>query len=437
MNRSTALVVGVLLLLISVLGYVWFTSQYERIEGNRWQGFQGKAKNDKFYIAERFLREKGLEITRKKYIGHLNQVLNDSYQTLFISDTKRVLGSNQIQQLLTWVSQGHQLIVETQQTDYSFISDKLSIAENTKGLLEQAGIVVTHCERDECMQCKNKQAPKVQQEKTPPQNDEVNNAMTIDEKINRLLEVEKDNFSVTFIANHQPITLNQRNFHRYAANGGKAHKLSSQKGHCEEELYSVFTYGKGKIVVYTQSIDIFSSKPRWGKHDSIFSYNNATYLYWLLHQGGMPKHILWYEIESFPSAGMILWRYWHLTLIMALVLLLAWIWRYSQRYGTLIKNDESNTLSITRHLQATGQFYYNSEAKQTLLNSCYEQLEADIALHIPMAKRLSKPELVGKVAIMTELSAEEIKPVIYRQQPDNEIEFIQLTQLIKNIRKRL
>ncbi|PID66145.1 MAG: hypothetical protein CR975_04450 [Gammaproteobacteria bacterium] len=428
MKRNHAILLTIATLVLVLLGYFWFINHYKRVERIRWQGLQGQAKQDDWYITERFLRAKGLHVTRKKHMHQLRQTLKQPYHTLFMGRTKYILTPEEIKQLLQWVSQGHKLIVAGQVSDDTAIAGQQN---QVKNLLAQAGIIVNDC-ADAACECQPSDE-KVDKAAADSGDDDTK-PLSIEAKIDQLLTVKKNRHTVTFTAGRQPLTLRKSNFYHYTAAGGKAEKISSQQGSCREELYSLFSYGQGKMVVYSQQPEIFSSGNR---NNNILSYHNGSYLYWLLHQGGNPKQILWYEIKTLPDALSVLWRYWHLTLMVALMLLLAWIWRYSPRYGPLLIENQSESLSIARHLRATGQFYYRSDNKQVLLDSCYEQLAMDITRHLPMAKQLSKDKLIEKLALLTRLPANDIEPIIYHHQPNTDIDFIKTTQLINKIRKKL
>ncbi|PID33608.1 MAG: hypothetical protein CR955_01695, partial [Thiotrichales bacterium] len=308
--------------------------------------------------------------------------------------------------------------------------------------LEQAGITTSYVEYDK-NKCKRSDETD-NEEKTDNDNNDSNKTdnETIDDKLNQLLSVEEANDTVSFEANGQPIMLDKTylDFHYKAT--GNTKKIVSQTADCGYEIYAVFQYGQGKIVTYSQDQAFFHTDNLrrffyidvW---DTIFNDNNATYLYWLLHQGGDPQRILWYESQTFPSVVTIIWQYWRTTVIMLLILILAWVWRYSPRFGSLLVESETKSLSIARHLQATGQFYYDSNSKDILLASCYEQLEKHITKRVPLANQLSQEKLIEKIATLTDIPMEKIAQVMYRTTPNTEAEFIAITQIINHIREKL
>ncbi len=431
--NSKHILLSIAALVLLVIGYFWFINHFEEVEKIRWRGLQGKAKTDEFYIAERFLREKGLDVTRTKTLNPVKETI-EPYQTIFMGKTKYALTPTETTALLNWTREGNTLILQGQESDSNFVADKLS---QSKSLLDQAGITVTDCSDDACQCQQNDTDDEVEKVATDKDNKTPKtrkNNETIDDKLDKLLSNDDDEDTETLIANGQLITLGELyHYYQYKVTGD-SQKTFSQKGNCGKELYAVFKYGKGHLVIYSNNYDIFSTGTYWSE---LFDENHATYLYWLLHQGGEPKRILWYESQAFPSALTIIWQYWGFTVVMALILILAWIWRHSPRFGSLRVENKMKSLSIARHLHATGQFYYNSEAKNTLLESCYEQVEMEITKHIPMKNRLTQEQLIEKIATLTNVSVKKIAPIVYRQQPNSEAEFIAITQTINQIRKKL
>lgn len=439
--NSKAIALIIVAVILSAIGYIWFINNFEEVEKIKWRGIQGKAQADKFYVAEEFLRKKGLDVTRTKTLNPVNKTIAP-YHTIFMGKTKYALTPTETQALLKWTQDGNTLIVQGQKSDDNFITDKLT---QSKGLLEQAGITVKYCGNDEC-ECK--QSDDIEYaEKVPADNndnDKKNTAdnETIDDKLNKLLSLEEKKETDSFIANGQPIILNKYYSSYQYKTTGNTKKLLSQKGNCGKEMYAVFQYGQGKIIVYSQNQEFFhtdnlrrfSYLDFW---DTVFNNNNATYLYWLLHQNGDPQRILWYESQTFPSVVTIIWQYWRPTVIMLLILILAWVWRYSPRFGSLLVESETKSLSIARHLHATGQFYYDSNAKDILLASCFEHIENHIAKRVPMANQLSTEKLIEKIATLTDLPMGKVAQVVYRRIPNTEAEFIEITQIINHIREKL
>lgn len=438
MKRNLTILILLLTILTGIVGRQWFLGHFEQVERPLWRGYQGKAKYDDFYLAEQFLQKKGIKLTRKQTIAHWGRYLNDAhYHTLILTHAIDTLSAQEQDYILEWVKQGHKLILEGSKPNYHISEDRLAPLKNQQyNLAEKAGIAIVDCQQTGCFSCQ-KAAQNTGNIHQQSHLNQPETKQTVEDKIDALLSIEKTPFTVTFFADNQPLTLNSRNQFQFQALDLSTKKITAATGICQEEIYSLFTYGKGEIIVFAQSVDIFSSNPDWGKADAIFSYHNATYLYWLLQQGGDPSGVLWFAAEAFPPIGELLKEHWLDTLILTAILLLAWVWRYSLRCGPTLAENQNYTLSVTKHLDAVGQFYYNTEGKQAMLTNCYDRLYAEIARYIPMANRLSLPELAGEVALKADLPLEQVEQVLSRTPPRNDLEFIQLTQMMNDIRKRL
>lgn len=438
MTRSLWLLIATVVFAVTFVffGRMWFMENYHPVQYTRWQGLQGKAEYDEFYIAENFLRRKGVTVVRKKNYNRLERDNIDKFNTIFLSNTGSTLSRLQIKLLLMWVERGNKLIVEGKVPDYivsyqTVDNSMHSYNVNARNLLGIAGIGVSVYAKDKC-------APITQQFYNAKTDAKVLFDKTlVDASVDDLLAINRKRYTVSFKANNEILLLNQRRYFQYNAVAYRDTKIEGKKGHCQEELYATFAYGKGTIVTYTQHPDIFSSSPRWGRHDSIFSYHNATYLYWLLNLQGDPGKVLWYETDIYPSVWTVLWEHWHFAVIFGVLLVVAWVWFHAYRFGSLISEDERKVLSMNRHISATGEFYYNSGNKNVLVDSCYAQLNQHIERYIPMAQYMSKVLLSEKIAAMTGVPLPHVERVLTYEYPVDDVEFVQLIRVINEIRKLL
>lgn len=453
MNKNVILItLGVVLL--AAVGAVWFFATHHQVTSNEWKGLQGPAKYDKYYIAERFLQQKGLQVTREETYARMNdEAIDHRYDTVFLSNSGRTMSEAQRKTLLDWVANGGHLVIQGETANYTDWGEDTdnaqrfeAKAQSNRDLLSQAGIAVADCENDICRECRTS-------EEAGQRIDAVSEAVshlsgdqdyeTDEEKADELLRVDSASYNNSTIElNGKKLVLGNSDRHGLFAHGGKAKKIFSQPASCTGDLFALFTYGRGQITVYNQSTDAFSNRIGWwGRSNSIFGYHNATYLYYLLtaaDQSGQSKQrILWYESETYPGIWGLVWQYWRYAAIAAVALLLAWIWRNTPRFGSLLVEDERKGLTLNRHLRATGQFYYQNDGKSLLASACYEQLDKDIARHIPLAKRLSQRQLAEKIADKTGLAAAVVNEVLERRYPQSDNEFTQLIYTIQQIRNRL
>lgn len=467
MSSKRLFMISLAALVLIAIGVVFFFSRYHYVEKVIWYGYQGKAKFDPYYLTEQFLQRKGYHITRQRNYATLDKkTLNQQYDTLFLSNSGHTLSPAQITVVLDWVKNGGSLLVAAGEKNYSNDDADndiehmptqadinanpalLSRTDEGSPLLTQAGVAAVYCHADDCI-CPQKTDTHLKDEEndmldeifgdyldTKP-NDEPH---TIAEKADQLLNVEPHRRDTRIKLDGQTLL---HSHHRasilYALPGHDTQRLYQQSAYCYGDLFAVFAHGQGRIVVYDNSPMDFSSTKRWWEQPPLFTHHHATYLDALLQvsapHGG--KRILWYESAVYPSIWAFTWRYGAFAVVAAVLLLLAWVWQNSRRFGPLLVEDKRRSLSMQRHLLASGRFYYQQEQQNTLIANTYEQLERAIARRIPAPTRLSKTALIEKLAEKTALPANDIAEVMARRYPQTDADFTRLMYLINLIQQRL
>lgn len=478
MSRNQMLLLGGGFITLLMLFLFYFLNNYRYIEENVWRGLQGEAQGDRYYLAEQFLTQKGYAVTRQKNYARLQGSDLTDYDTLFFTNDARTLSQTQMTAVLDWVKKGGHVVIyagaPAYENDASSRPQGDSLFEPTNNrinlLLKQSGISVVRCSGDdcECPEMKQSRPPggacgapdsEANEDATPEEkalqaeieailnsknNDnnnenkiEESNRPSIDEAIDALIAVEHDRYTTTFRLGGKTLTLYERSTDwLYADKDGTAQLDFVQAARCYGDIFAVFSVGGGKISVYNLDYDYFSNQVWWKGGEAIWSYHNATFLDALL-QIGNGKRVLWYESGVYPNIWSFVRQYGMFAVMTALLLLLAWIWRHSRRFGSLIVEDKRQGLTLERHLRATGQFYYQNEQTNTLLQHCYERLDTAIATRIASPKRLKRTELAEKIAEKTGLPAETIANVLARRYPKTDSEFTQLIYTINQIQQRL
>lgn len=441
MSRSgIALLVGLVILILAVFG-VWFLMTHERIKDVHWRGLQGDAKYDHYYLTERFLTKKGITVTRKTYYDDLDaNLIDNEYETILLTNSGMTLSQSQIESLLSWVSDGHQLVLSLPAFDEFMDNDCQNRSLITsRHLLTIAGIDAKSCNDEDCPEtCKSDNADANKVDTTLASTLSNSTDDSVENRLNQLLAVDKKNYQGRLLAGDTPILLADNHQAIFSTTDETVQHLTTQTDQCGNYRYGLFAYGRGYLVVYAQDPQIFSSRSRWfAFNHRIYDLHHASYLYWLLSQKGQPARLLWFERDRHPGLWTLIWQHWSYALIVMLVLIGFWVWRYSLRFGSLIVEDERKTLSIHRHLTASGEFYYKGEAKQAMVDYCYEQLLNDVYRHIPTGKQLSTTQLAAKIAQLTGLPALQIENVLDRKRLSTDTQFIHLTRMMNEIRKRL
>lgn len=453
-GRNLWAIIGVVALLGIAL--LWFLMTFEQREKVHWIGLQGDAKTDNYYVAERFLQAKGIKVTRETTYTRLNQSSDfNGYDTVFFSNKGKTLTQPQINTLLIWVEQGGQLVINSRENyllNQNNDTDKLT-AINDIDFLKTAGIAVSDCRLDtegkrSCPDHCQSMADQEETEKTEARDNEqrkpLNQTQRLDNRLDKRLDKrlaitssQKPKGYSTFNVDGKII---QRRWSHYKqtlfAYQGRATPQWIQPAYCRGDLFAVFNYGKGNIVVYQEPQQTFTNSG-YEYSDNILSDHNATYLYYLLNAAQTAKNILWFERDTYRNAWEIVWDYGFYALLTAVLLVLAWAWKNGRRFGPLIAVDERETLSLKRHLRAMGDFYLKHDKRNVLIANCYEQLDQAIAKAIPIAATLTKNELAESINEKTEVPLVQIHRVLARRYPEDDAAFSQLIQTINEIRKRL
>lgn len=462
MSNSRLVWVSAGVVIVLIVAIVVFFSNYRYVEEVMWRGFQGKAKTDHYYLTEQFLTKKGYAVTRERSYARMGEeTLNDNYDTLLLTSSGRTLSALQVTAIVDWVAAGGALVVGSGEASYelSFADDiptQKDIDDNPKlldvtgqhnPLFQQLGIAVTVCDSDAC-KCPDYDSQE-DIEKADALLDAIvddTNALpkTPEEEADELLRVENARWHSEVNVGNQTLSVNQQRaplLYITPDTPRTSTRIADAKAYCYGDLFASFKHGNGHVTLYTASPRQFSSARSWWGKPPLFSEHHATYLDALLQMGNDHstggKRVLWYESAVYPSIWATLWRYGAFALVVAALLLLAWIWQNSRRFGPIIADNPHAGLSMKRHLLASGRFYYAQQQQNKLIQHCYEQLDSVIARRIPSYKSLNKATLAAQIAEKTDLSPIAIADVLARRYPQTDADFTRLINLINRIQQQL
>ncbi len=436
MNKALIAVVAVVVILLGLAGVGYFYQTHHYVERNQWRNLQGEAQFDRYDFAERFLTRKGYQIQRHKHYAQLiPKQLKQTDVVLFTNDARTVTNT-QANALLQWIKTGGQVVV--------YAGNDHKDNDKVNPLFEATGLEVTASTGGSCPRTMSEVFGEMElflqliedyQKKRNQRNQ--GEGLKSDETLVEEMLTTDDSNNVNYQINGQTLTLALNVGARIEANHDSELKpVYHVPADCKGELFSTFRLGRGSLTVYSLPPQYFDNRGVvWLDH--IWNNHNASALDLFLQAGGGGRRILWFEAAVYPPVLPFLWQYWAFALVTTLLLLLAWIWRHSRRFGSLIVEDERQGLTLGRHLRATGEFYYRNEQKNTLLQHCYERLDSAIARRIPVANRLRRAELAKHIAQKTGLSVEVILSVLERRFPHSDAEFTQLIYRIHQIQTRL
>lgn len=427
MSRTRLLWSSLALIVVISIGTFVFFSHYHYVESVIWQSFKGKAKTDPYHLTEQFLTRKGYQVTRHRSYARLNDnTLEKGYDTLFFTNNGHTLNEAQITTVLDWVNHGGHVVLAASE-------------ENT--LLNHAGIRVKNCPTDKCA-CSTNTEEQVDQQANAileAVTDSLsNNTQTPEEKADQLLSINHVTDSSRISVGKETLYIDVRHAPSIQTlPDTDTRRIYRQNALCYGDLFALFSHGEGYISIYGSSPRHFATVKRWWSDPPLLIQHHASFLDLLLQLGGNGKRVLWYESAAYQSIWELLWRYGRFALVAAALLLLAWIWQHSRRFGPLLVEDPRAGLSMQRHLLASGRFYYRQQQQSKLLQHSYDALDTAIARRIPSAKRLSKPTLAQQLSAKTGLSPDDILTVLARRYPQTDTEFTHLVHLINRIQQSL
>lgn len=443
---SRNLLLTLFLLLITVIGgTMWFFATHDRVEKKVWIGLQGEAKNDEYYIAAQFLRQRGLDVVRERNYDKLGYpTMPTDVDTILMSNPASKLTPYQTTQLIDWVKAGNKLVIEGITPNYAYqdshrpnINELTKVARHQNHLLTEIGIAVVTCDYDNCVKCAVPKPSGTPKKTKAEKNTEPAFQLTDEELAEALLATRESEVSNKFWAGSGYLHLVDRSLNQFRTIKSDVRQTAFLPGRCGGDIYAVYQLGKGIVVIYNQPSSIFSSNPRWGMNDSIFSHRNATYLNYLLNLGTPSHRVLWYETETHQNIWQTLYKFWKYAIFTAIVLLIFWLWYHFFRFGPYQVEHRPYNLSLDKHIGAVGYFTYHHVGREAMIASCYTGLERSIQIHIPFAPRLSNEYLADKIAQQTGMEAGDVYEVLLREDVSSDNDFVRRVRLINEIRKKL
>ena len=134
------------------------------------------------------------------------------------------------------------------------------------------------------------------------------------------------------------------------------------------------------------------------RNTSLGEHDHAEWLWRLAGQGRPNEVIRWTRgVRSRGSAEVpgllaLLWEHARPLMIAALVLLLAWVWARTRRFGPVRPDPPPIRRRLGEHIDASGHFSWRRDRGPELLRAVRSRLEHEVARHHPGWGRLSEHE---------------------------------------------
>jgi hypothetical protein len=375
---------------------------YERKEKTIHTGFLGEARSNPLYASRLFLKRMGIPSETKNGVQGFTG-LPDNDVVLLINSRRTTLSANRTRELLEWVkSGGHLITLATHKWRYSRSGNEHRSVDID---------VDKYNDENEHESSKPNFSP-----------DPLQRAMGVSTGTKILYE-DLDATEQNFVDNikeikddYEPDTLYKirlkgadkdlaiaNNWYHPILIDDQA-KVSTEAIKLRETNFIVRQAIGDGLVTLVSSMDFIENK-------QIAKADHAEILWYLIHglhkTLNQPDSVWLIHSDKMPSLWDILWRNSWAFILSLLTLFIAWLLVSTRRFGPIIPKEEDNRRSLTEHISSSGNFYWNSNDKQKLLESSRSALFQKLLRIHPSWSHLSENE---QLKILSEKSG--LKPEI-------------------------
>ena len=422
MNYKSIIAVAVILLTSSIYPILFFTS-HERVTQEENTGYSQEARRNNFYAAELFLKKYGMEIKSMASILQLKK-MPDTNDVLFIPTERFDLGKDRVDEIMKWVNKGGHLIAVAR---YNYGSDK----KTNDLLFERLGVTARSLIDNEIFDefsdflLERKPAKKDKQAKEAKQKDAKK-----DKNKRSLREVFETNRTpiLVEINNKQEekrVYFNQDKWMSYENSYEVGWHVTGKNG---AQLLE-FIVGDGRITLLS---DINFMRNR-----QIDKFDHAAFLYSMVHLNNSKRNLWLIRSDDSPSLLSLMFTHAKPALIVFAVLLFAWLWYASRRFGPIAPNSSTSRRSVGEHIISSGYYYWRNRHRSELLASVQKAIQEQLAHTRPAWLKLSDEDLAEKIAGITHLDKTRILKAITATHVEKELEFTAIIEVLSIIRKKL
>ncbi len=212
---------------------------------------------------------------------------------------------------------------------------------------------------------------------------------------------------------------------------------------CDDKVFvSVYRYRAGVVTVFAHDIDIWANEESYLKFLSgmptdeelvpVARGDNAAYLHDLLSDDSevlLVRGDVWGSNETdwrLPAA-----KWWAFLCAFALAVL-AILWFYGRRFGSLLEVDNKYVSDMSQHLQAAGQYWEDKNSYGWLAQNARKRLQVDLQTQ---KQRVGDDEkLVKEIAARCRQPLQVISHVLNGDLPQTEADFVQFMAVVEEIR---
>ena len=422
-RRTTFLMIT--LIIVACGGYAYWWLQTHHLVDKEFRLDPSKeVRENPFRAAQLFLEQKGFEVELSNELGRF-QSLPPSGDMIIGERLGGRLPEQRVNELLAWVANGGQLLTSVQR---SWSKDKPGAGDRLLSLL---GIDSWHPDPDSYspdsypLDNKGEDQPKAS---FAVASITLNSGETIEAEFKPDLSLYDDSDRNTFYlstkySNHLLIIPHGKGWVMLATDltfiRNPGQRLTDN------------TFGESTVNPNTLSQPSLSqpslSQPYINNRDHAFLLN------WLA--AGNNKVWLVREISAEPLTAL-LWKHAHHAVIALTCLLLFWLWWLYNRFGPLHSSTIAERRNILEHLLMSATYAWRQDRAQQLFADTRKELELLMRRKHPQMATLQQAERTIKLAEHCALSVTQIDRALHREW-NGEREFIELTNLLQQIRKKL
>jgi hypothetical protein len=428
----------VAILIAAIIGLaMWFTRTYEWRTEETDVGLQGEALRNDLLAAQRFLEKTGSTVTNVPGVQEITEM--PARTDVVVVPTQRYdFSRERTERFRKWIEAGGHLIVTARRF-------KRKSSQHTDPLLDPLGVKFADAEDDNESENPQSETSDKTTDTTDGDSDEkTTNAGTDTETaINTTagtgtdsnsgadadgdtdidtdavvvkIDDESELLRVRFDPRQSLEVMGETEPDWYVAD--------------EESIYLVeFRIGDGWLTI-VNDFDFMTN-------DEIRDNDHAAFLWRLVHIDANRGTVWFIHRDDMPALSDLIWQNFKPIVIVICVILLAWLWSASRRFGPLLADPQPVRRSLREHIRASGYFIWKAQQRTQLLRSVQRALHTEIETLHPGWSQLDDAALHKRLAELTGMPIEVIQAALEADNVANETSFINYVDTLETIRKKL
>lgn len=368
-----AWIIGFLIVSTLALLGLWFHLMFEYVTEEKLGAPTGPAAYNQLYALERALEEFGVTTERRAHLD-FEEMQAEPGDTIVLYGDIRTIGDDQTRLLLEWLGSGGHLLMQ------------LPASENDVEtlLLEEIGISVYAL--DEPIAC-----PRL---RLSPSEEPVSIALCSQMRFTDDYELGD----------------------RYVED---EHGL----------IYADIAYGDGVVSVFS-SMEFLDNR-------GLREPANARFLLNVLDANASIESYIYlvYSVDVAPLP-MLLWQYGWMVILALLLLLIAWLFNITERFGPMLPVEAQPRRALLEHIAAAAQLLWLKGAAEPMLAALREQIHKRLQRCHPAALGMSPEDCARYLAQLTGLSERRIRAAL-APPADTQRRYFEIVSIMLIIRKSL